>query len=413
LRFIIDFSLSYRYLLRKIEINIRSYKMIQNLKLSLIYFLILVGCTTDKQGFSVGEPQTIYSYQQRKELGLQVLGAGFWGLNDNDQWKWFGTHGDWKVLYSIGPKDNPFDSIITKSGPFKGLPEPWSDEHPWGNCSWIANVYLNPENGHILGFIHLESNPPGGTRKVDYFRFGLAISKDGGRTFNWCGYIIEPDLSYETWFNHWYPKGLGGLYSCMGFANYIIKDGYFYIYYMDTKDVEIPDTSIIQDLPNNGVAVARARVEDVLKKAEFFKTANWNKYYQGKWDEEGLGGRFTPLNIKPKGFMHGDAAYNSYLDKYILVTRTGKHVKPDGGAGKTSSVLISFSSDGLHWSEWQAIHKDNHLHDYPAIMSTGTNNEVTGKSFWVYYKYDYGAVLPERSGRKKESRWDRILITLE
>ena len=50
-------------------------------------------------------------------------------------------------------------------------------------------------------------------------------------------------------------------------------------------------------------------------------------------------------------------------------------------------------------------------HDYPSIVSDGADNEVTGKSFWVYYKYFHDSVLPEIDWGR--NRWDRVRITLE
>ena len=282
--------------------------------------------------------------------------------------------------------------------------------HRWGNISWIANVYLNPDNGHILGFVHTEnvSTNRGGV----YFRLGLAISEDGGRTFEWCGFIIEPELSYQTWFEHWRPKNFRAefIYPNTGLANYIIKDGYLYLYYTDTRDR--PDALV------NGVAVARAKLADVLATAEHHQAVPWKKYYHGGWDENGLGGRFTPLNIEPLGFLHGDAAYNSYLRQYMLVTRSylyaggdNKVFGHDWNPTRKGSILISFSKDGIGWSPWQTVHEDTHAHDYPSIISTGDDNEVTGKSFWVYYKYFHDTDLPAIEWHKH--RWDRVLITLD
>jgi len=359
--------------------------------------------------FSVGEPQTVISHERMKEVDIRGIDGSIYALNEKGQWKWFCTNLV-KIVYSIGPRDNPFDSIVVKSE-LAGLPDAYTNtgfgfsvDHRWGDGPTLANVYLNPGNGHIIGFFHLEwtLKTKGGT----YFRLGLAISKDGGKSFNWCGYIIEPDLSYETWFNHWRGrKKVGGhhAFSNIGLANYIIKDGYFYLYYADTRDK--PDTSI------QGTAVARAKVEDVLAAAENLQTAPWNKYYNGGWNESGMSGKFTPLNIEPIGFLHGDAAYNSYLNKYALVTRAGKVTGPNGIIGKSSSILISFSKDGINWSDWQIIHKDNHLHDYPSIISMGDNNEVIGKSFWVYYKYCFDDVLPKWDWYT--NRWDRVFLTMK
>ena len=366
------------------------------------------GCTPSEQKFSIGEPQTIITQQKMKAVDIKGIDASVYAINEKDRSKWFCTN-RWQQVYSIGPRENPFDNVIETSGHIKDLPVPYTDtrlgfssDHLWGNTSWIANVYLNPENCHILVFVHLEYHPE--TRGGVYFRMGLAISKDGGKTFQWCGYILEPDLSYETWHNDWYPENLGGHHphANMGLANYVIKDDYFYLYYTDTKES--------QDTFMNGMAVARAKIEVVLMAAENHQVTHWNKYHNEKWNEIGMGGEFTPLNIKPLGFLHGDAAYNSYLNQYVIVTRTGK-VREIGGPADTSAIVISFSEDGIIWSEWETIHTDNRLHDYPSIISEGDDNEVTEQSFWVYYKYFYDSVLPEIAWHT--NRWDRVLITLE
>ncbi len=386
-------------------------------KFSFIYFLVfLFGCTPSKEEFSVDEPHTFIAKDRLKALDIDGIDASIYALNDDGQLKWFCTS-RWKGVFSIGPRNNPFDSVVVKSGQFANLPDAYADmrlgfpyDHLWGNISWFANVYRIPENGHILSFVHVEYAPE--SRGGVYFRLGLAVSKDGGESFQWCGFIIEPELSYETWSNHWYPENLYAefIYPNTGLANYVIKDDYFYLYYTDTRDR--PDTLI------NGVAVARARVEDVINAVENFSTVPWKKYHNGDWDELGLGGKFTPLNIAPFGLLHGDAAYNSYLDKYILVTR--KYFYADGERkvfgsdwehAKSGAILISFSKDGISWSDWQMVHEDNHPHDYPSIISAGNDNEVIGKSFWVYYKYFYDSELPDIAWRRH--RWDRVLITME
>ena len=68
---------------------------------------------------------------------------------------------------------------------------------------WISNVYDAKEDGVIL-FLHLEFRvPPASPGAVlagdasPYFRTGLAHSADGGKTFQWCGYIINPAVSFE------------------------------------------------------------------------------------------------------------------------------------------------------------------------------------------------------------------------
>jgi hypothetical protein len=363
--------------------------------------------TLRQETFTTGEPQTVITATQMVELDLH-LDAGIYAIHEGDHWKWFGSNLFWDVLCSIGPRDNPLDSIVVTRGLYQNLPEAHSfnsltdqGDHPWGNCIWIGNVYRNPENGHIIAFNHIEYNAKEGmadqygNRSPDYFRFALTISRDGGKTFEWCGYILSPNITYETWLKHWFPRNRPS--GNMGLCNYITRDGYFYMYYADTEDS--PDTLV------HGTAVARCSIEDVLKAAENHRVAPWKKYYMGKWKEPGLGGRFTALNIPPIHSIHGDAAYNSYLDKYVLVTLSTE--RRENGQF-TGGILISFSEDGMIWSDWQDVRKDDHWHVYPSIISMGDNNEVIGKSFWIYYQYFEQA--GERGGK---NRWDRVLVSLD
>jgi hypothetical protein len=356
--------------------------------------------------FSVGEPETVISHERMKEVDIRGVDGSIYALNANGQWQWFCTNLV-KIVHATGPRDNPFESIVAKSE-LQGLPDAYTNtdfgfavDHRWGDGPTLANVYYDPQRGNILGFIHTEWTLE--SKDGTYFRLGLAISKDGGESFRWCGPVIEPELSYDTWFNHWRGSEGDGhrAMANIGLANYVVRDGCFYLYYTDARDS--PDTR------TQGVAVARAKVDEVLAAADEVRTSPWHKYCDGGWDEIGRNGKFTSLNIEPRGFLHGDAAYNSYLDRYVLVTRYGK--APDGSRSNKGEVLISFSKDGINWDEWQTVHADDHLHDYPSIISMGDDNEVLGKSFWVYYKYCFNDVLPKWDWYT--NRWDRVLVTMD
>jgi hypothetical protein len=379
-------------------------------------FIFGIGCTSGNQKetetvnqekFTVGEPQTVITSDQMHELDLK-LDAGIYSIKDGEEIKWFGSNLFWDVLYAIGPKDNPLESVVHTRAPYLNMPDAHSydspsdmGDHTWGNCIWIGNLCRNPENGHIIAFNHIEYNPregmadERGNRSPDYFYHALTISRDGGETFEWCGYTTSPNLTYETWLEHWFPKNI----PCgnMGNCNYITKDGYFYVYYTDTH--ESADTMV------TGVAVARCKIEDVFQAAENNQVAPWKKYYNGAWNEPGMGGKFTPLNIPPKGYMHGDAAYNSYLDKYAMITLSYDRLEDDQFSG---AVLISFSEDGITWSDWQDVRRDGHWHVYPTIISTGDDNEVIGKYFWIYYQY-----FENPGVRTGKHGWDRVLVTMD
>ena len=128
--------------------------------------------------------------------------------------------------------------------------------------------------------------------------------------------------------------------------------------------------------------------------------APWNKYYNREWNEPGLEGKFSPLNIPPYGIMHCAATYSSYLKKSILVTRLGKREGEPFGR-----ILISFSSDGIEWRDWQNVHCDLNLHDYPSIVSVGDDDTDVRQSFWINFMY----------GKKSSPDYGlyRVLVTLK
>jgi len=368
----------------------------------------LPGSSPPGIAFSVGDPETVISHERMKEVNIRGIDGSLYAINAGGQWKWLCTNLV-RIVCAEGPRENPFERIIANSE-LIGLPDAYTDtrfgfatDHRWGDGPTVANAYFDQARGNIVAFMHTEWTLE--SRDGTYFRLGLAVSKDGGRSFRWCGHIIEPELSYDTWLNHWRGGTVGRHhpYGNIGLANYAIKDGFFYIYYTDTRDR--PDTFI------QGTAVARAEAERVLAAADELRTCPWHKYCEGQWSEPGRGGRFTALNLEPKGYLHGDAAYNTHLGQFVLVTRHGKHTGPDGRPVERGSVLIAFSNDGIRWSQWQTVHADNHLHDYPSIVSTGDDNELIGRAFWVYYKYCFNDVLPKWDWYT--NRWDRVLVTLQ
>ena len=371
------------------------------MKYGYVFVTGLLLCTTVlpclARQFSTGNPQVILAHEGKEELGIRILETGLFAVNDEGTLKWFSTQQNFPpsgdgLIYSVGRRENPFEYVRSLSGQIMDMPERGEDKlHP-GNSAWIVNVCRDPEQGHILAFVRVEYWPFGEAKRK-YHRLGLALSKDGGASFRWCGFIITPELTYETWMNHWKRTQPG---SCdMGHACYIQKGGYFYVYYQDTRD--LPDTA------GHGLAVARARIRDVMAAANKYEVTVWKKYHQKKWSENGIGGAFSPLNIAPRGEMHGDAATCDYLHQYILVSR-------DDTGDEAGGVVISFSKNGIQWSAWQDVHRDNHYHDFPTIISLGSDNETVDKTFWIYYQYDEDDVMPEKYGK---IGWNRIQITLE
>lgn len=255
---------------------------------------------------------------------------------------------------------------------------------------WIGNVYKDNASGGILGFIHMEFSDPRPSAEMCYFRFGLGWSENGGKNFTWLGYIAEPEVSYNhSMFGQeygrpkWYPN--------MGLPAYVVVGDYFHIYYGDSHELA-PDGTVRNTSdsgagnPDQGVAVVRAKVEDVIAAAKQHKGIPWSKYYNGAFAEPGIGGgKFTALSIEPQGYMHGDAAYCAPLRQFVMVQQSGGRIQQTHAWRQ--AILLSFSTDGLHWSPWQTVVNVTQLPDvppggqvtYPSLMSLdGTDNEILG-----------------------------------
>jgi len=317
---------------------------------------------------------------------------------------WGGARSPWKFLATKGEHFNASNwSAATLEGYVCPEGYPSGDgcllksKAPANVGVWPANVYQISED-EILMFNHLEF------RKHNWnVRLGLSYSSDGGKTFHWVGNILGPAGECGKTLTKTCKS------SNMGLANYIIKDGFFQVYYQDQV---LPDK---QTAGGDGtqVAVARAKVADVVAAAKQLKVAPWFKYHKGQWKEPGIGGDFTPLNLKPQGYMHGDAIFVKPLNQYAIVAQTGdkghdiKHWR--------KAIVLSFSSDGINWSDWQEVHSqplDNKATNcYPSLVSYGPDNEVAGETFAVVYNYRSGEGKAPIAGGDTELRAVQVTIT--
>lgn len=121
-----------------------------------------------------------------------------------------------------------------------------------------------------------------------------------------------------------------------------VPTAYFQIYNTDTKEL-LPENTIDNITipgsggnPDQGVAVARAKIADVVAKQH--TVVPFKKYFQGHWSEPALatgynqsGGNFTPLDLPVQHFIHGDAAYIPSIKHWALVT-------PSGGSSRTEKT---------------------------------------------------------------------------
>ena len=241
---------------------------------------------------------------------------------------------------------------------------------------WFVNLYQPQpvDDGELLAFVHEErAGMTGGTpqNREGRTRIGLAWSNDHGNTWTYLGRIIAP---YGD------PDG----HNVQG-APYVIKDGYFHVYFTD----KVTTANGVHD----GIAVARASVASVLQAARSgsLGTGLWKKHSNGTFATDGLGGASSP--IAPWGITHTQAAYSTHTGKYYLPLTF--MTWPSGSGGRVnSSVKIYESTDAVTWAaspsivvadEAASTLRNDAGYQYCSIVDRGgAPNAQVGADFYVY-----------------------------
>lgn len=304
------------------------------------------------------------SHNELVSAGLNCFPDGCSGIryDANEQTTHFWAANGGNTAHLVGTLDSPSLYSVATSIP---LQDPKSDY----NYAAGGVVYTDPNSGMILLFFHVERHPTGAQSFLS--SLGLAYSNDGGEVFTDLGEYVLSKVSRTD-------AAAAGMTIEMGGGTPIIKEDYFYCYFADYPRV-------------NGrfsLAVARARVEDVVAAAAVGELAPWYKYFNGNWGEPGnidgdRGGDFTPLSSALAWWPN--ASYNAYLGKVIVISPASSLV---GG----TVLRISISNDGINFSSPEILLDGigNEVF-YPTIipnesdLAASEDPLVTNDQFWVYY----------------------------
>ena len=229
-------------------------------------------------------------------------------------------------------------------------------------------IYKSDRSGLLLMFYHAEiyTSPPG--YLPFYSELGLARSTDGGMTWKDLGRVITPHASVTSEYFQTSPRSWD-----VGWGTYAIVGEYFYLYFKDLLHVGDLFSSV-------DLAVARAKIEDVLDAAEKgSEVTRWEKFYQGSWDEPGIGGRSSPLTEKDLDsfIIMSDVAYSSYLKKYISIVI--------GGSWPNTDLYWFESADGIHWGNYRKLVDDEGHNYYATLIGLEQNPHLLDREFFVYY----------------------------
>ena len=98
------------------------------------------------------------------------------------------------------------------------------------------------------------------------------------------------------------------------------------------------------------ICVARSPTE------ESAAPGSWKKYYQGSWDESGLGGHETPVLTAEGGDVgQSFVTFVKPWDRYVIVFCHQGFEDYQAGQAKQSGVYVATSQDGAQWTAPQRV----------------------------------------------------------
>jgi hypothetical protein len=128
------------------------------------------------------------------------------------------------------------------------------------------------------------------------------------------------------------------------------------------------------------VSVARVPILALLEAAFGADphAAAFEKYYQGAWDQPGIGGLSTDLNPNARYAGSPNVAFNDALGRYVMII------------DDTQDIAYAESEDGLSWTQPVLLGRFASgpiSADYAVPVGTGDDPNVLGEQFYVFFTH--------------------------
>lgn len=240
--------------------------------------------------------------------------AAFYGANDHRYWRFstgadIGSVQDATALNSAADPANPVDRNDNTTwrcnhGPTgqEATPPPPGSSYSQPNFCDLIGTWVDPDSGDWIGLVHNEFTPQPFGDGWHYDSIDYAVSKDQGRTWDIRDHVVTSPFSTDRGDADAFPQQT--YYFGDGDQRLFvdIASGYFYMYY-GSMVINKSDGAILRHQH-----VARAPISEKLS------PGSWRKWYDGSWDEPGLGGResnMTPVSgPSDAGYTSTDKEYN-------------------------------------------------------------------------------------------------------
>lgn len=304
--------------------------------------------------------------------------ASLYGANDVHEWEFYTGHDmdtatKDQALSAAADPSNPQDANNNTvwrclNGPTgrEATATPTPTGYAFANYCDLVGTWVDPDTGNWIGLVHNEFTPEPFGDGLHMDAIDYAVSTDHGKTWKITGHAItspysttRDDTKAFPEQTYYYGDGDPRLYVDM-------RSGYFYVYYGSR-------------IVNKGGSwggftehVARAPISGKMA------TGTWQKYYDGAWEQPGVGGKEADLvstqrsatGYLPDAEMYDpnnpgtiaqqqaadtipansdlfilNIAYDAYLGKYI---GTPEHLTPD-------EPQRIYATDDLAHPKWTLI----------------------------------------------------------
>ena len=235
----------------------------------------------------------------------------------------------------------------SREGPWERLSVEFLDAYPAPH--WMEAVWTEAD-GTLWGWYHCEPVGlfPGTTMTAP--KIGAVVSFDGGKTMRDLGPILEDGAPFDPTAKNGYFAGGHGDFSVV----WDPASRFFYFFFDNYGGA--PESQ--------GVCLARMAFEDRDK-----PTGKVWKYFEGDWQEPGLGGRTTPVfpvarawqMADPDAFWGPSVHWNEYLNRHVMLMNHAAGLPGWAQEG----VYISFLPDLTHPESWTKPAKILGKTDFP------------------------------------------------
>jgi hypothetical protein len=232
-----------------------------------------------------------------------------------------------------------------------------------------------------------------GAGTCTYASLGMAISKDGGATFQKLGEIVQPYATRNAQIN-------AGTYTQLGGGTLILADAngnhianvaaadpssvYLYVFYYDADPSAAAPCDVGQCL-----AVARAQLSAVLSAAFASNTAAFptlfTKFYNNGWTQPATSGdpnaatnsgHYTPVIAATGAFP--SVLYDNSTQQYLIAYAAANH----------TSISMQHGASLLSWSgpiSTATITDGTNALLYPTLVGEGSDPTTSSGQPWLFY----------------------------